>query len=114
MHLRVKLFRWRLGEGSPSHIALSKVVGAVGGVPGIVTACPGQGAREGGVEIVQGPGDDGVVVEGDVQGDDANSKANACVERKAKSLEELSMGSLAAGQFVHISAIPRQSWDHGA
>lgn len=66
MHLRIKLFCWRLREGGPSHVALSKVVGAVGGVPGIVTACPGQGTSEGGVEIIQGPGDDGVVVEGDI------------------------------------------------
>ena len=37
---------------------------AVGGVPGVVTADPGQTAREGGAQVVKGPGYDHVVVKG--------------------------------------------------
>lgn len=77
MRLRVKLLGGGPGEVGPGHVALPEVVGAVRGVPGVVTARPGQGAREGGVEVVESPGDDGVVVEGDVEADDADGKANA-------------------------------------
>lgn len=77
IHSRVKLFSRGPGEVGPGHVALPKVVGAVRGVPGVVTARPGQGAREGGVEVVESPGYDGVVVEGDVEADDADGKADA-------------------------------------
>lgn len=76
-HSRVKLLGRGPGEVGPGHVALPKVVGAVRGVPGVVTAGPGQGAREGGVEVVESPGNDGVVVEGDVEADDADGKADA-------------------------------------
>lgn len=72
MHLRVKFLRWRPGGVGPSDVVRAKVVGAVGGVPHIVAVCPGQDAGEGGVEVEEGPGDDGVVVEGHVQSDDAD------------------------------------------
>lgn len=66
MHLRVKFLCRRPGGICPSHVIHAKVVGAVGGVPDIITVCPGEDAGEGGVEVEQGPGDDGVVVEGHV------------------------------------------------
>lgn len=72
MHLRVKFLCWRPGEIRPGDVVHPEVVGAVGGVPNIVTVCPGQDAGEGGVEVEERPRDDGVVVEGDIQGDDAD------------------------------------------
>lgn len=72
MHLRVKFFCWRPGEIRPGDVVLSKVVGTVRGIPHIVTVCPGQDAGERGVEVEEGPGDDGVVVEGHIQSDDTN------------------------------------------
>lgn len=72
MHLHVKFLCRRPGGICPSHIIHSKVVGAVGGVPDVITVCPGEDAGEGGVEVEQGPGDDGVVVEGHVQSNDTD------------------------------------------
>lgn len=83
--LRIKLFGGGPGEVGPGHVAPPEVVGAVRRVPGVVAARPGQGAREGRVEVVESPGDDGVVVEGDVQANDANSKADAWGKRGADS-----------------------------
>lgn len=77
MHLRVKFLRWRPGGVGPSDVVCAKVVGAVGGVPHVVTVCPRQDAGERGVEVEEGPGDDGVVVEGHVQRDDADGKSYA-------------------------------------
>lgn len=73
MHLRVKFLCWRPGEICPGDVVLPKIVGTVGGIPHIVTVCPGQGAGERGVEVEEGPGDDGVVVERHIQSDDANA-----------------------------------------
>lgn len=72
MHLRVKFLCWRPGEIRPGDVVLPKIVGTVGGIPHIVTVCPGQDAGERGVEVEEGPGDDGVVVERHIQSDDAN------------------------------------------
>jgi len=80
-HLRIKLFGGGPGDVGPGHVAPPEVVGAVGRVPGVVAARPGQGAREGRVEVVESPGDDGVVVEGDVEADDANGEADAWGEK---------------------------------
>lgn len=76
MHLRVKLFgRWAWVV-SPGHVVFSEVVSAVFCVPGIITAGPGQSAAEGGVEVEQSPGDDGVIVEGHIQCNDADGETN--------------------------------------
>lgn len=72
MHLRVKFLCRRPGGIGPSDVVLSKIVGAVGGVPHVVAVCPGQDAGEGRVEVEEGPSDDGVVVEGHIQSDDTN------------------------------------------
>lgn len=72
MHLRVKFLCWRPGGICPGDVVNPEVIGTVGGVPYIVTVCPGQDAGEGGVEVEERPGDDGVVVEGHIQGDDAD------------------------------------------
>lgn len=72
MHLRVKFLCRGPGGIGPSNVVRAKVVGAVGGVPHVVAVCPRQDAGEGGVEVEEGPGDDGVVVEGHVQSDDTD------------------------------------------
>lgn len=60
----------------PGDVVLGEVVGAVAGVPGVLAAGPGQLVRERGDEVVEGPGHDGVVVGGDVEGDDADGEAD--------------------------------------
>lgn len=60
----------------PGDVVLREVVGAVGRVPGVLAVGPGQLGGEGGDEVVEGPGHDGVVVEGGVKGDDAGGVAN--------------------------------------
>lgn len=72
MHLRVKFLGRRPGGIRPGDIVNAKIVGAVGGIPHIVAVCPRQDAGERGVEVEEGPGDDGVVVEGHIQGDDTD------------------------------------------
>lgn len=58
--------------GCPGDVFLGQVVGAVVGVPGVLAAGPGQLVREGGDEVVECPGHDGVVVGGDIKGNDAD------------------------------------------
>lgn len=77
MHLRVKLLGGRARVVRPGHIVFSEVVSAVFCVPFIITVCPGQCAAEGGVKVEQSPGDDGVIVEGYIQGNDADGETNA-------------------------------------
>lgn len=60
----------------PGDVVLGEVVGAVASVPGVLAAGPGQLVREGGDEVVECPGDDGVVVGGDIEGYDADGIAN--------------------------------------
>lgn len=72
MHLRVKFLCRRLGGIRPGDVVHVKIVGAVRGIPHIVAVCPRQDAGEGGVEVEEGPGNDGVVVEGDIESDDTN------------------------------------------
>lgn len=73
MHLRVKFLCRRPWGIRPGHVVHSKIVGAVRGIPDIVTVCPRQDAGERGVEVEEGPGDDSVVVERHVQSDDTYS-----------------------------------------
>lgn len=61
----------------PGDVILGEVVGAVASVPGVLAAGPGQLVREGGDEVVERPGNDGVVVGGDIEGNDADGIANA-------------------------------------
>lgn len=72
MHLRVKFLCRRPGGICPGDVVHAKIVGAVGGVPHIVAVSPRQDAGERGIEVEEGPGDDGVVVEGHIQSDDAD------------------------------------------
>lgn len=55
-------------------------VGAVGAVPGVAAVSPGQLEGEGGEEVVERPGNDDVVVEADVDGDEDYSIADSCGE----------------------------------
>ena len=103
-HLRIKLLSRGPGEIGPGHVVPPKVVGAVGCVPGVVTARPGQGARKGRVEVIECPSDDGVVVEGDVEANDADGKTDACGERgngKAEPFSVPCMG-LAVGTELNL------------
>ena len=59
------------------HVAVT-----VGRVPAVGAGGPGQRGPEGRQQVVQGPGHDGVVVEGDVEGDDADGKADPCMSGK--------------------------------
>lgn len=85
MYLQVELLSGRRGMQRPGDVVLGEVVGAVASVPGVRAAGPGQPVREGGDEVVERPGYDGVVVGGDVKGDDADGVTNAWTEmRKAE------------------------------
>lgn len=53
-------------------------VGAVGAVPAVATLEPRQLAGHGGEQVVEGPGDDDVVVEANVQGDDDDCVSHTC------------------------------------
>lgn len=64
----------------PGDVVLGEVVGAVVGVPGVLATGPGQLVREGRDEVVECPGYDGVIVGGDIEGDDADGVANAWME----------------------------------
>lgn len=76
VHLRVKLLgRWAWIV-CPGYVIFPEVVSAVFCVPFIITAGPGQSAAERGVEVEQSPGDDGVIVEGHIQCNDADGETN--------------------------------------
>lgn len=77
VHLHIELLCRRGGGVGPGHVVVrGHVVVAVSSVPAVGAGTPGQRGLKGGQEVVQGPGHDGVVVEGDVEGYDANSKPN--------------------------------------
>lgn len=78
MHLRVKFLCRRPGGIRPGDVVHAKIVGAVRGIPYIVTVCPRQDTRERVVEVEEGPGDDGVVVERHIQSDDTNGISYTC------------------------------------
>lgn len=84
MHLRVKLLSRRARVVRPGHVILAEVVGAVFRVPRVVAARPGQSAAERWVEVEQGPRDDGVVVEWDVQRNDADGETDAWKKTKQR------------------------------
>lgn len=75
-HLRVKFLRRGCGVECPGDVVLREVVGAVASVPGVLAVGPGQLGGEGGEEVVECPGHDGVVVEGGVKGNDAGGVTN--------------------------------------
>ena len=52
---------------------------AVGAVPGMAAVGPGQVRGEGREEVVEGPGDNDIVVEANVEGDEDHSVANSWV-----------------------------------
>lgn len=69
----------------PGDVVLGEVVGAVSSVPRVLAAGPGQLVREGGDEVVECPGYDGVIVGGDIKRNDADGIADAWTEmRKAE------------------------------
>lgn len=52
-------------------------IGAVGTVPGVVAVDPGQFTGERGEQVEQSPGDDDVIVESHIQGDQDHCEAHA-------------------------------------
>lgn len=65
MHLHIELLGRGGGGVGPRHIVVSgQVLVTVGCVPAVGAGGPGQGGPKGGEQVVQGPGHDGVVVEG--------------------------------------------------
>lgn len=85
MHLRIELLGRGGGRVGPRHIVVAgHVTVTVGCVPAVGAGGPGQGGSKGCQQVVQGPGHDGVVVEGDVEGYDADGKADPCESRSVK------------------------------
>jgi len=79
MYLRIELLCRGGGGVGPGHIVVSgHVEVAVGCVPAVGAGGPRQGGPKRRQQIVQSPGHDGVVVESDVEGDDADGKADPC------------------------------------
>lgn len=77
MHLRIELLGGGGGGVGPRHVVVGRhVTVAVGRVPAVGACGPGQGGPKGGQQVVQSPGHDGVVVEGYVEGYDADGKAD--------------------------------------
>lgn len=77
MHLRIELLGgggWGVG---PRHVVVGgHVTVTVGGVPAVGAGGPGQGGPKWRQQVVQGPGHDCVVVEGYIEGYDADCKAD--------------------------------------
>lgn len=80
VHSRVELLGWGGGGVGPGHVVVGgHVAVAVSRVPVVVAGAPGQRGLEGRQQVVQGPGHDGVVVEGDVERNDADGEADSCM-----------------------------------
>lgn len=98
----LNLLKVLLGRGGFVNVTDGAVVrpgGAVGAVPRVVAVDPRQLAGEGGEEVEQGPGDDDVVVEAHVEGNEDDCKAHTCrTFTKAAKTELASVpGALSAG-----------------
>lgn len=77
MHLRIELLGGGGGGVGPRHVVVGvQVLVTVDRVPAVGAGGPGQSGLKGRYQIVQGPGHDGVVVEGYVEGYDADGKAD--------------------------------------
>lgn len=62
--------------GCPGDVVLGEVVGTIVRVPRVLAAGPGQLVGEGRDEVVERPGYNGVVVGGNIEGNDADGIAN--------------------------------------
>lgn len=83
MHLRIELLGRRDGLIGPGDVAVSgQILLAVGCVPGVFACRPRKCRVEGGQQVIQSPGHDGVVVEGNVEGNNADGKANTLKKKK--------------------------------
>ncbi len=75
-YLLIELFSRRDRVAGPGNIQVGgQVVGAVGSVPLVGAGGPGQCGTKGGQEVVECPGHYGIVVEGDVECNDADGIA---------------------------------------
>ncbi len=79
MHLHIELFSRRDRVVGPGDIQVGgQVVGAVGSVPLVGAGGPGQRGTKGGQEVVESPGHYGIVVEGNIECNNADGKAYTC------------------------------------
>lgn len=81
-------------------------VSAVGAIPGVATVRPGQAQSEGGKEVVERPGDDGIVVEANVEGHEDHSITNSCVGTQRFGFPKPSPGAAAPGELALSTALP--------
>lgn len=94
MHLRIELLGRRGGFIGPGDVAVSgQILLAVGCVPGVFACRPWKRCAEGGQQVIQSPGHDGVVVEGNVQGNNADGKANTYKRDAVKEVHRLHSAS---------------------
>jgi len=85
MHLRIELLGGGGGGVGPRHVVVGgHVEVAVDRVPAVAAGGPGQRGSKGRQQVVQGPRHDGVVVEGDVEGDDADGEADPCEQKERR------------------------------
>lgn len=83
MHLRIEFLGGGCGGVGPRHVVVGgHVAVTVGCVPSVVAGAPRQGRLKRRQQVVQRPGHDGVVVEGYVEGYDADGEADPCVNAK--------------------------------
>lgn len=107
--LLIKLGRWcKLVLGVfgvvAQHRGIEELgVSAVGAIPGMATVSPGQVESEGGEEVVERPGDDDVVVEANINGDEDHSIANTWAGQRMGSGQALSHQS--SEQLLPAAAI---------
>lgn len=119
MHLRIELLgRWD-GFIGPGDVAVSgQILLAVGRVPGVFACCPWKRRVEGGQQVIQSPGHDGVVVESNVQSNNADGKANTYkrVAVKKKRQEKfiyftlLQTSSTSVGEVLMTFRTFKQNW----
>lgn len=67
-------------EGAGVSLSKTRLIecGAVGGVPVVVAVGPGQHGREGGKDVVQGPGQDDVVLTVEQEDDHSRGVPDTC------------------------------------
>lgn len=94
MHLRIELLGRRDGFVGPGHVAVGgQILLAVGRVPGVFACRPRKRSVEGGQQVIQSPGHDGVVVKGNVQSNNADGKTNTYKRDTVKEVHLLQASS---------------------
>lgn len=90
MHLRIELLGRRDGFLGPGDVVVCRqIAGAVDSVPGVIASGPGKSGAKRGQQVIQSPGHDGVVVESDIQGNNADGKSYTYKNNKQKTQRNL-------------------------